>query len=232
MEWLEARQMLTTLTLSGSANDNVSIQFTDATDFTVTINGAAPTAYSTTNIDKVVYNGPSGAASNVVFSDSITTDEYTAAQTFASTTLTRGGGISFEFDANNVTTLYVYVADTSSTATVNVAGGTGANYFVDAANAGYSYIVDPVQGIYSELSGFEGDTTGFSGDATGTIVTGTGDSTYAYVYLGSNGSAVGNPVTGTRVWVNTYSGFNDPTSVLTGIPQVYIVGAPTSPITA
>ena len=93
-----------------------------------------------------------------------------------------------EFDANDVANYYAYVTDPLSTATVSVAGGVGNNFYVAVAGGGYSYIADPVAGIYSELSGFDS-----SSGVAGETVTGTGGSTYAYVYSASNASFVGDP---------------------------------------
>src|SRR6202042_288054 len=119
----------------------------------------------------------------------------------------RTGGVNFEFDANNAVNFYVYVSDPASTATVNVATGSGANYFVDAANGNYSYIADPIQGTYSELSGFGPET-----------VTGSGGVTYAYIYSTSHASFVGDPGGSTF----TVGGVTTP---LADFPQVYVVGA-------
>ncbi len=130
-----------TLTIAGAANDSVAIAFADATHFTVTSNGGTPVTYSTANVDKLVYNGPASAFSEIVFADPETTDNYAATQTFSSTTLIRSGG-GFEFDAIGVANLYLYVSDPSSTATVGVAAGTG-NFYVGDVSLGYSYIANP-----------------------------------------------------------------------------------------
>lgn len=196
---------LTPLIINGAANDNISITFTDSSDFTVTINGGPGTSYNLSSVDRVEYLGPSGAFSKVVFSSLATGDAYTATQAFDATTLFRAGG-GFEFDASHVANLYLYVANSNSTATVSVASGTG-NFFVDAANSGYSYIADPVDQIYSELSGF--------GDLT---TTGSSGSTYAYVYSTSHATAVGDPG-GSTFTVGSV------TSTLGSFPQVYFVGA-------
>ena len=57
----------TTLTITGSANDNISIGFTDTTHFTVTTNGGTPVQYSTANVDKLVYNGPASTTPKSFF---------------------------------------------------------------------------------------------------------------------------------------------------------------------
>ena len=93
-----------TLTITGQANDVVTIAFSDATDFSVAIDGGTPTSYSTASYAKVVYNGPAGAAATVIFQDPISTDDYTATQSLAATQLIRSGGTAFEFDANSVST--------------------------------------------------------------------------------------------------------------------------------
>jgi hypothetical protein len=172
----------------------------------VTINGGTPTAYNTTSTNKVVYNGPAGAFSEVIFSDPVKTDDYTDTQSLAANTLLRSG---FEFDANGVAYLYIYGSDPSSTATVNLANGgaTSSNFFVGAANGGYSYIANPIQGIYSELSGFPNET-----------VSGSGGSTYAYVYSTSNATFSGAPGSSTLT-------VGSATETLSNFPQVYAVGA-------
>ena len=162
--------------------DQVTVVFTDPTDFTVTINGGTPTSYSTLAYDQIVYNGLAGGGSSLIFADPNKSNAYTATQSLDSTVLTSSSGASFEFDAENVGTLYVYVSDPSSTATVNVTSGSGSNFYVDATNLGYSYIADPIAGVYSELAGFGSQT-----------VSGSGGSTYAYVYSTSHAIVVGDP---------------------------------------
>src|SRR6185312_7493901 len=140
----------TVLTITGQLNDVTSITFTDANDFNVSINGGTPTSYSLTNITKVIYNGPSGQASEVIFSDPITGDNYTATQNFTETSLVRSG---FEFDDFTTTTLYAY-SNGASTANVTVGAGSGNNFFVGQMGTGtseYSYIADPVAHTFSEL---------------------------------------------------------------------------------
>ena len=193
------------MTINGSANDDISIAFSDATDFIVTSGGGTPTAYTTSAINKVVYNGPAGAFSKLIFSDSSNTDAYAVTQAFASTTLVQSGG-AFEFDAIGVGNLYLYVSDPNSTASVGVAAGTG-NFFVGAANAGYSYIANPNTGVYSELSGFGSET-----------VTGSAGTTYAYLYSTSHTTTVASPSQTTF----TVGGVM---STLSNFSQVYVVGA-------
>ena len=164
-----------------------------------------PTAPQSTN--KVVYNGAvAGAFSEVIFSDPVTTDDYTDTQALVANTLLRTG---FEFDANGVDYLYIYGSDPSSTATVSVANGGSAsnNFFVGAANGGYSYIANPIQGIYSELSGFPSET-----------VSGSGGSTYAYVYSTTDATFSGAPGSSTLT-------VGSATETLSNFPQVYAVGA-------
>ncbi len=195
----------TTVTINGAANDDVAITFTDAADFTVTVNGVS-TSYSTSAVDKLVYTGPSGAFSKLVFDDPTTTDDYTATQSLDSSDIIGSNG--FEFVATGVTNLYVYVADLNSTATVNVANSASSdNFFVGSASGGYSYIADPGNGTYSELSGFPGET-----------VTGSGGATYAYVYSTSHATVTGNAA-GSSFSVGGV------TSTLGSFPQIYFVGA-------
>src|SRR6185437_11872483 len=114
-----------TLTITGVTNDNVNIAFTDATHFFVSINGVS-TNYSTDVATKIIYNGPSGFSS-VVYTDIF--NPYTATQSFTSTKVTENG---FEFDANDVHILYIYVTNSASTATVSVAAGTVNTFYVCA----------------------------------------------------------------------------------------------------
>jgi hypothetical protein len=120
--------------------------------------------------------------------------------------LTRTDG-SFEFDADNVAAFYAYVADPASTATVGMAGGSDGSYFVDAANGGYSYIADPVQGVFSELSGFGSQ-----------AVSGAGGSNYAYIYS-TSGATVQGDAAGSSIAVGGV------TSTFGNFSQMYVVGA-------
>ena len=117
-----------TVTMPGVATNNISVTVGDATDYTVTPSGA-PISYSPAGTAKFVYNGPSGAFSQLIFDDPSTNDAYSATQSLSSTKLVRSGG-GVEFDANNVANLYIYASDPSSTATVIVGMGTENNYFV------------------------------------------------------------------------------------------------------
>ncbi len=199
-----------TLTITGAVNDNVAIAFSDANDFTVTIDGGTPTAYNLSNINKLVYNGPTGAVSEVVFADPVSGDTYAGTQTLTATSLVRNG---FEFDANNVSTLYSY-SNGTSTANVTVNGGSGNNFFVGVMGTGtntYSYIADPIAHIFSELGGFVTEN-----------VSGTGGTTYGYVYSTSHATIVGDPSSSTFA-------LNGNTSTLSDFPEVYIVAPPTAP---
>ena len=108
-----------TLTVTGSAKDNITISFPDAQDFVVTRNGVA-TKYALSKYDRLIYQGPSHAFSNVVFDDP--NNAYTATQTFTSTQILSS---SFAFEADNVANLYIY-AGSGSTANVTVSGATRA----------------------------------------------------------------------------------------------------------
>ncbi len=200
-----------TLTITGTLNELVVITFSDSTDFTVTINGGMPTAYNTTTVEKVIYNGPTSQFSELIFTDLITTDDYVAVQTLSSTTMVRRGSVNFELDLNLAAYLYAYVADPSCTATVTVTAGTGSNYYVGAfaptTKTGYSYIADPILGIYSELSGFSQET-----------VTGSGGSTYAYVYSTTDATFVGAAASSTLTVGNV-------AWTLSNFSQAYAVGA-------
>jgi hypothetical protein len=192
-----------TLTINGtSANSPVQITFIDPTDFQVALNSGMVATYSIVAAGKLVYNGPAGAFSQVVFDDPFNT--YSATQSFASTDIVTSG---FEFDANNVVNLYIYASNGTSTATVTVGTGTESNFYVGDAASDYSYLGDPALGIYSELSGFATET-----------ITGSGGTTYAYVYSTSKASFVGDPAGSTF----TVSGFS---LALQDFPQAYAVGA-------
>ena len=137
----------------------------------------------------------------MIFDDSF--DSYAVTQSLGGIQLI---GDNFEFDSNNATSVYVY-GNSKSAATVNVDDGTGSNFFVDAVNGNYTYIADPIRGIYSELSGF--------GSVT---VVGDKGSTYAYIYSTSNATVVGSPGH-TTFTVGALS------TTLDNFPQVYVVGA-------
>ncbi len=193
-----------TLTINGTSSSNtVQIGFIDATDFEVVVNGGAATTYPIAAATKVVYNGPSGMFSEVVFADPFNT--YAATQTFAATDIVSSG---FEFDANNVGNLFIYASNGASTATVNVGTDAGgSDFYVGDCGIDYSYIGDSAKGLYSELSGFASET-----------ITGSAGSTYAYVYSTSNATFVGDPGGSTF----KSSGLS---LTLNSFPQVYAVGA-------
>ncbi len=192
---------LTVTGTDGGLSDDVQVTFMDGTGFMVDVDGTE-TSYSTSNDNKFVYTGATGAFSKFVFDDPM--NAYTVTQSLSSTQLVSSNG--FELDLNSVSNLYVY-GNNNSTATVNVPSGSGSNFFVDAVNAGYSYIADPVKGTYSELSGF--------GSVT---VSSSGGNTYAYIYSTSNATIAGGPGQTTF----TVGGV---TSTLSNFQQVYVVGA-------
>ena len=74
----------------------------------------------------------------------------------------------------------------------------------------YSYIADPGTGEYSELSGFGSET-----------ITGSGGTTYAYIYSTSHASTVASPT-------QTTFTAGSATSTLSNFPQVYVVGVLTA----
>ena len=187
-----------TLTLNGGKS--TTLAFKDANDFVVTTDGVA-TAYSTSTFSKVVDDVPAGTSSQVVFSDTFNT--YMATQSLGSTQLTTQ---NFEFDTAGVTSLFAYANGTSK-ATINLGQGTESNFYVNAESSGYSYLADPAHGIYSELSGFNGQT-----------VIGSGGSTYAYIYVAQGAAVVGDPA-GSSI---TTGG---DTVSLDNFPQLYLVGA-------
>ena len=191
----------TTLTAVGSMiGDSLSVSLSDNGGLAVTLDGSSQT-YSMSAIHKFVFNGQPGASSTIVFSDS--SDSYAVTQSLSSIQLV---GANFEFDSNNAKNVYVY-GNGNSTATVDVANGTGSNYFVDDVSSGYSYIADPIQGTYSELSGF------------GSVaVAGTSGATYAYIYSTSHAKVVGSPGETTFTTAGV-------TATLSNFPQVYVVGA-------
>ena len=179
--------------------------FTSPTAFYIVFNGT-PYFYDTSTVSKTIFNGVTGKFSQVVFDDIVATDDYTATQSLTATDLVRSGGVTFEFDSNNAKIFYAYVADASSTATITVANNAGgSNFYADATNNGYSYIADPTDGIYSELSG------------SAQTVTGTAGTTYAYLYSTSHATAVGDP-SGSSITVGSV------TTTVSSFPQVYIVG--------
>lgn len=186
------------LAIGGANNDNVGIGFNSSTSFTVNVNGT-PTTYSTSDYDEVQYTG--SGSSTVVFVDQ--THDYQATQSAAETTLVSDG---FEFDAVGVSTLYVY-GSSQSTAAVNVTGGYSGGFYVADASHGYSYVYDPSTGTYSELSGFGTQT-----------VSGSGGTTYAYMYASSNSKTTGDAAGSTFTSATQSIQFAD-------FPQFYAVGA-------
>ena len=114
----------------------------------------------------------------------------------------------FNFTASGVSNLFIY-ASGNSTATVDVGSGSGNNFYVDdaAASPAYSYIGNPATGVYSELSGFVSQ-----------VVTGSGSTTYAYVYSTTSATFSGSP-TGSTFTAGGH------TSTLNDFPQIYAVGA-------
>ena len=192
--------VFSSLQITGNPNSSVSIAFPDSTHFTVTINGKT-TQYALSQYNGVVYQGPIGKFSNVIFNDP--SRAYAAIQSLTSTQMVSS---TFSFEADNVKNLFIY-SGSSSTATVKVDQGTGANFYVDAANSGYSYIADPVNGLFSQLIGFGPET-----------VTGSGGTTYAYIYSTSGASIVGDPA-GTSVTVGGVQ------SKLGTFSQLYVLGA-------
>ncbi len=191
-----------TLTAVGSTQgDSLSVSvLSNGGGLAVTLDGNSQT-YSMSAIQRFVFDGQAGAPATVIFDDS--SDSYAVAQSLSGVQLI---GTDFEFDANNAANVYIY-GNSNSTATVNVANGTGSNFFVDDVGDGYSYIADPIQQIYSELFGF--------GSVT---VSGSGGSTYAYIYSASHATVVGDPGQTTLT-------VGSETSTLSDFPQVYAVGA-------
>ena len=189
---------------SSGSDDDIGVTFLDASDFVVTVDGTS-TTYSTNNYQDFVYNGPLNAYSKVVVNDS--------ANTFAvnqSLTVTQLIGSDFEIDLNNVANLYIY-GNGNSTASVSVPTGIGDNFFVASADGGYSYIADPINGTYCELSGFGSET-----------VAGSAGATYAYIYSMSHASTVASPT-------QTTFTVGGATLTLSDFPQVYVVAPPMAP---
>lgn len=189
----------------GTPNDHIGIEFTDANNFTVISDGQT-TSYSTTQYSKVVIEGPVGAFAEVVFQDGY--HSFAATQTLRATRLATPG---FEFDAENVQDAYVYA---SGSARSMLATSTHSSYFVESlatdsdSPANYSYLADPDDGIFSELSGFT------SINAAGML-----GASYAYIY-----SSSGAKVTATTPGVASAS-TSSISSTLSSFPQIYVVGA-------
>lgn len=191
-----------TLTLDEvTQTNNVSVTFTDATHFTLTIAGNKTQTYSTATNTSLAVNGLGSGFAELVFDDNF--NAYAATESFASTTLSGGG---FAFSANSVKNLYIY-SNGNSTATVTVAGTDPGNFYVDDVADQYSYIGDPTTGYYSELSKFKSE-----------AVTGSNGSTYAYIYSTSGAAIVGDP-SGSTLTVG------GATSTLGSFLQEYVVGA-------
>lgn len=194
----------TTLTLNGSAGgDHMTIDFQDATHFTVTQNGTT-TSYTTGQVNKLDFAGASGGNEVVIFEDN--TNTYAATLSLTGLELV---GPGFEFDTSQTTTLYVYSTGNSA-ATIGVGDGGSAshNFFVDAATGGYGYLADPGTHQYSELSGFQFQN-----------ITGSAGTTYAYIYSTSGAATVASKT-------QTTFTLGSVTTTLSNFPQVYVVGAP------
>ncbi len=195
-----------TLNLTGTAgSDSASVSFTDGAHGTATLNGlsqAFTVGNNSSDVNAIVVGGNAAGLSKSVYVD--TGNSYTASQSLSGTTMVGPGGV--EVNVTGAADSYVY-GSPQSTATINVPNGIGNNYYVDAANGGYSYVADPISGIYSELDGFGAET-----------VTGSGGTTYAYIYSASHAQIVASP-SQTTITVNGV------TSTLGGFSQVYIVGA-------
>ena len=130
--------------LTGTNNESVSIGFSSATQFTVTINGAS-TSYNTSTTPEIIFNGVAADKETVIVAD--TFNAYKANFSLGSVQMTSS---NFEFDAVNTATLYVY-AGSASQATMTLPSVSA--YFVGVANPDYSYLSNAVN-IYTEASGF------------------------------------------------------------------------------
>jgi hypothetical protein len=192
----------TTLIAEGSSQGgSLSVSVSDdGSNLAVTLDGGSQT-YDMSAVHKFVFNGQPGVASSVIFADRF--GSFSVAQSISGIQLV---GTNFEFDSSNAANVYVY-GNSNSKATVDVSNGIGSNFFVDDVDNAYSYIADPVQGTYSELSGFGSVTAAGSNGAT-----------YAYIYSTSHAAVVGGPGQTTF----TSGGV---TTTLSNFPQVYVVGS-------
>ncbi len=197
-----------TLTITGNPNDNLEVESQVPSGFTLTYNGTTAT-YSTSLVNKIIYNGPIGAASNVIFEAENSPEVVGVTQTLLATSVNATG---FQFDANNVQTLYVYSSeDLSNNDDVSLAGGSGDSYYVYSATGNYSYLADPAEHIYSELSGFSGQS-----------VEGGGGSTYGYIYSNTTGDFVGDARDSS---FENFPEFPSLFSNFANFPQLYFVGS-------
>ena len=108
-----------TLTLTAAGNDQLVVQFTDATDFTISLDGQT-NSYNTTQYNAINFTGATGSSA-VVAGVLGNTSVAFAANSVAIT------GAGFTLNISNTDTIYVY-GGSSQTAQLN--GGTGGNTLV------------------------------------------------------------------------------------------------------
>jgi hypothetical protein len=215
-----------TLTVHGTTNaDNFTIQFSDSTDFTVTL-GSESHAYTTGAIQQVVFNGATAQASAVVdVSHSFRT--FKAMGQAGSLQATTSG---FEVDINAAPTIDTYgnpastafLQDTASGSFVGSATGqygyiTGTGFFTQAVTFGNIYATTSGTSNTATLyipDGIFIDTPNFGEIYSPTVITasgfhhlsanggGSGQGALAMLYLGANSTLTG---------TSTYSSVDGPT---------------------
>jgi hypothetical protein len=196
--FLSVISLVSTLIINGrSAGDSVSVTFSSATAFSVTVNGTT-NSYTTSQYARIEFDGVSGGSETVIYDD--TFNAYAATMSLGSVAMTATG---IAFQASNATSLYVY-AGSASTAAVDTPSGS--NFFVGVAKGNYDYLYGG--GVYSEVSGFGSITA-----------SGAGGTTYAYLY-----SATDAKIDAVPGGISTLTD-GSLTVTASDFPQLYSVGA-------
>ena len=121
------------LTITGQSGDNVGITFYGRQRFQRDVERGTPTGYNLSTINKLIYNGPTGAASEVVFSDA---DQ--RRQIYGHSNA-RGDFAGDRLRIRRQCRVHALLLfQRSSTANVTVTAGSGSNFFVGVMGTGTS----------------------------------------------------------------------------------------------
>jgi cyclophilin family peptidyl-prolyl cis-trans isomerase len=164
-----------TVTVNGtSGNDQFVVTFTDATDFTVSLNNGAPTPYSTTLVNLVTFNG-NGGSDTATVNDKF--NPLNAAFTPNSLIVTSNSG-SYTV-VSNATTTNVATGTTSDTATMTTSTGGDDRFYGNNGALNDSLLVNTDAGTsYSDTA------NGFGAVAV-SVPTGASTANTAYLYDGN-----------------------------------------------
>ena len=189
-----------TLTINGgSVQDTIVVQFSDATDFAVTDDGAT-NQYSTSTVKHIAIDGGSGNET-IIYSD-----PYNALTTTASLATAHGNSSNVYFDIYSATTLYVY-SNAESNALLTPSGYGSFLVGVGSTTLNYSYVSDGVS-KYTEVAG-----------ASDTVLRSVVPGGYAYVYSMPHATDLGDQ---TESWMDAGTQAID----VIMFSQLYIVGSP------